>query len=169
MWTITKLDSRRNNIAIPRGSVRPGPSALRYLPNDTSSFGRWRLVENESNDYMIDREYQRSGESYSGIRGIRQQDAAVTGSMGTIYNRSQEHLGTTDTMIIRCRRRFINAAKAFRDQGIVPPGVDSPAVYHLRSGQVIIPRDVEWWEGTKDLRERFTAKPSIEATPIATS
>src|SRR5581483_3149418 len=51
MWTITKAgDTQRNSRNIPRGSARPGPSALRYLPNDTSWLGRWRLVENQTND-----------------------------------------------------------------------------------------------------------------------
>jgi hypothetical protein len=29
----------------------------------------------------------------------------MTGSMGPIYDRSWEHLGTTDAMVIRVRRR----------------------------------------------------------------
>ena len=33
----------------------------------------------------------------------------MTGSMGPIYDRSQEHLGTTDAMVIRVRRRLIAA------------------------------------------------------------
>jgi phenylpropionate dioxygenase-like ring-hydroxylating dioxygenase large terminal subunit len=163
MWTITKVDSQRNNREVPRGSARPGPSALRYLPNNTSTLGRWRLVENQGNDYMIDRDLQKSGESYSGIRGIRQQDAAVTGSMGTIYNRSAEHLGTTDALIIRTRRRLIQAAKALRDQGITPPGVDDPQIYAQRSGGVVLPRTADWWDATKDLRRAFVDRPEMAA------
>ena len=41
-----------------------------------------------TNDYLIDREAQRNGQSYTGIPGIRQQDMAVTESMGPIYDRS---------------------------------------------------------------------------------
>ena len=48
------------------------------------------------NDYLIDREAQKNWDSYTGIPGIRQQDMAVTETMGPIYNRRQEHLGTTD-------------------------------------------------------------------------
>ena len=59
-------------------------------------------------------------DSLSGIEGIRQQDMAVTESMGTIYDRSREHLGTTDALIIRTRRRMIQAAKAGWDHfGVV--------------------------------------------------
>ena len=48
--------------------------------------------------------------------------------MGHIVDRTNEHLGTSDAMIIRTRRRLINAAIALRDHGTVPPGVDDPQV-----------------------------------------
>lgn len=73
--------------------------------------------------------------------------------MGPIYNRSQEHLGTTDQLIIRTRRRLINAVKAFRDHGTIPPGVENPESYRQRSGGVVLPRSVDWWEGTTELRK----------------
>ena len=62
------------------------------------------------NDYLIDREKQRT-ETYTGIDGIAQQDMAVTESMGDIYDRGQEHLGTSDRAIIRMRRLLIKAAQ----------------------------------------------------------
>jgi hypothetical protein len=81
--------------------------------------------------------------------------------MGTIYDRSREHLGTTDQLIIRTRRRMLAAAKAHRDNGVVPPGVDDPEVYRHRSGGVILPRNVDWWAATKDLREAFVAHEGL--------
>ena len=60
-------------------------------------------------------------------------------------------------MIIRTRRRYLAAAKALRDQGITPPGVDKPEAYRQRSGQAILPRNADWWEATKEVRERFEA------------
>jgi hypothetical protein len=95
--------------------------------------------------------------SYSGIPGIRQQDMAVTESMGPIFDRSSEHLGTTDALIIRTRRRMINAARALEEQGIVPPGVDNPDVYRQRSGGVLLPREVNWWDATAPKRSEFIA------------
>jgi hypothetical protein len=124
------------------------------------------MKQNLSNDFEIDRELQKSGESYSGIRGIRQQDGAVTGSMGPIYDRSSEHLGTTDALIIRTRRRVIAAAKALRDQGVLPPGVDEPEMYRQRSGGVILPRSVDWWEGSKDLRQAFVERPELAQAAV---
>jgi len=129
-----------------------------YIPNGTGWFERFRIKQNLQNDFLIDREEQKRGDSYTGIRGIRQQDMAMTETMGPIMDRTKEHLGTTDQMIIRTRRRYLQAVKALRDHGITPPGVDNPKAYHQRSGQVILPRNVDWWEATRDLRERFEAE-----------
>ena len=166
VWTVNKPKPEAARPASPRGTPVLGSGELGYLPNTTDWLGRWRLSANLSNDFLVDREFQKSGESYSGIRGIRQQDAAVTGSMGPIYQRHQEHLGTTDALIIRTRRRLIQAAKALRDEGILPPGVDEPEIYRQRSGGVILARSADWWDATQDLRRAFVERP--ELAPMAT-
>src|SRR6185503_1242398 len=107
-------------------------------PNTSDWYGRFNMVQNMDNDYLIDRQAQRAMQSYTGIPGIRQQDMAVTESMGPIFDRTSEHLGSTDALIIRTRRRMIDVARAFRDHGVVPPGVDSPEVYRQRSGGVLL-------------------------------
>ena len=108
-------------------------------------------------DSQIDRDAQRTKQSYTGIIGVRQQDMAMTEGMGPILDRSSEHLGTTDQMIIRTRRKFLAAARALAKDGTPPPGVDNPEAYHQRCGQVILPRNADWWEATKMDRERFEA------------
>jgi len=128
-----------------------------YIPNGTGWHERFRIEQNLANDFQIDREAQKRGDSYTGIAGIRQQDMAMTETMGPIMDRTNEHLGTTDQMIIRTRRRYLAAARALRDQGITPPGVDTPEAYRQRFGQAILPRNVDWWEATKEARERFEA------------
>lgn len=55
--------------------------------------------------------------------------------------------------IIRARRRVLAAARALRDGGVTPPGVDRPEVYRCRSGGVILPRDADWLEATRELRQ----------------
>ncbi len=67
-------------------------------------------------------------------------------SMGEIYDRTQEHLATSDAMIIRARRHLIEAAKALRDKGTIPPGVDSPHLYRMRSGGALLPKGVKGLE-----------------------
>ncbi len=103
---------------------------------------------------MIDRELQKTLESmrprpqtgtYTGIPGPGQ-DPMAQETMGAIYDRTQEHLGTSDAMIIRARRRMLTAAKAYRDNATVPPGVDSPGLYRLRSGGALLPKGVNGLE-----------------------
>jgi hypothetical protein len=84
---------------------------------------------------------------------------AVTETMGPIYDRSHEHLGTSDSMIIRTRRRWIAVAKAFAENGVLPPNIDEPRTYRLRSGEVILPRSADWWDGSRDLREKSLSQP----------
>jgi phenylpropionate dioxygenase-like ring-hydroxylating dioxygenase large terminal subunit len=137
------------------------PVAPPQLPNSTDWFGRFRPSLNASNDYGLDRDRQRNGPDYSGIPYLTTQDRAVQESMGAIYDRTQEHLATSDVMIIRVRRRLLNAARALAEQQIVPPGVDQPEVYRNRSGGVILPEDADWVEATKELRKPFTKHPDI--------
>ena len=73
--------------------------------------------------------------------------------MGFIYERTQEHLGTTDSMVIRTRRALIRAAEAFAKNGTLPYSVEHPEVYAQRSGGVILPRHADWFEATKELRQ----------------
>jgi phthalate 4,5-dioxygenase len=116
------------------------------LPNTADWFGRWRPVANRSNDYLIDREAQRTV-SYSGIAGVFPQDSAVTESMGEITDRALEHLAPSDRMIIMTRGRLLDAARALRDHGTVPPLVDDPQTGgSARSGELIAPAGQPWLE-----------------------
>src|SRR5438094_5906006 len=88
-----------------------------YLPTTSDPLTRWRAPAHQANDFLIDREIQRTL-TYCGIpnpagpggRGGKLQDKALVETMGAIYDRSKEHLGTTDSMIIVVRRVLVNAA-----------------------------------------------------------
>jgi phthalate 4,5-dioxygenase oxygenase subunit len=156
----------------PRGTGPTGPlpagtsvNRMQFEPNSSDWNGRWRLVANGRNDYLIDREMQRS-KNFTGIANIHLQDQAITESMGGIYQRAQEHLGTSDSMIIRTRRRLIQAAKALREQGVVPQLADRPEMYRIRSGGTVLPRTADWLEATRTLR---TVDREIEEAVAATA
>src|SRR5579883_978721 len=134
----------------------------RLLPRSSDWYGRFRMAANAGNDYEIDREKQRRKEEYTGINGVHLQDQAITESMGPIYDRSQEHLASSDAMIIQTRRRLLNAARELEEKGAVPPGVDDPAAYHVRAGGTFLPRDAEWLEATRELRRAFVTHPEID-------
>jgi hypothetical protein len=71
-------------------------------------------------------------------------------SMGPLYDRRQERLGTSDAMIIRTRRKLIGAARAHRESAAAP-GVDEPELYHMRSGGAIVPAGADGLDALADL------------------
>ncbi|MGH2363767.1 MAG: Rieske 2Fe-2S domain-containing protein [Chloroflexota bacterium] len=142
--------------------ARRGLQGSGRLTHSADWFGRFQLAANAGNDYQIDRDMQRRGDSYTGIAGIHLQDQAITESMGTIYDRGHEHLGTSDGMVIRVRRRLIAAARALEQDGTIPPGVDEPQAYGVRSGGVYLPDGSDWLEATKDLRKSFLVHEGLD-------
>jgi phenylpropionate dioxygenase-like ring-hydroxylating dioxygenase large terminal subunit len=146
--------------------ARQGARPAKMLPNTTGWLGRFRLEANESNDYQLDRDAQERDEEYSGISGIHLQDQAITESMGPIYDRTQEHLGSSDAMVIRVRRRLLAAARALADEGTIPPGVDKPDVYRQRSGGVILDADADWIDATQALRQAYVPHPELDLSVV---
>lgn len=118
-----------------------------YLPTTSDWFGRWKLAQNASNDYGVDRQAQREV-SFTGITGITLQDQYVTESMGAIVDRTFEHLVPSDRMIVETRKRLIQAARALARDGAVPPGVDDPEVVDgARGGAYDALAEQDWLEG----------------------
>ncbi len=72
-----------------------------------------------------------------------------------IVDRTREHLGSTDAAIVRVRLRLLEAARTLREHRTAPPCVDTPGAYRQRSGWVFLPRGVDYWEETRELREGF--------------
>jgi len=144
----------------PRNAGRQAVAPPETLPNTTDWYGRFRCAADGTNDYLIDRKAQKTV-SFTGIGSIHLQDQAVTESMGPVYDRTREHLGTSDAMVIRTRKRLLDAARALRDRGQIPPGVDDPRVYAVRSGGVVLPRGADWIEATQKLRTAWTEHPGL--------
>ena len=111
--------------------ARGGSGVGEFLPKSADGLSWWRPEMNRSNHYGQDRAAQHE-KTFTGIPTIPLQDQAATESMGPIYDRTQEHLGTSDAMIIRVRRRLIRAARELSEQGVTPPGVDNPEWYRVR-------------------------------------
>jgi hypothetical protein len=101
--------------------------------------GTYNTVANARNDYLIDREGQRTGRYYSGVKGIAMQDASLQESMGPVVDRALERLVGTDVAIVQARRRLL-AAVAGLEQGIAPPGLDV-ATHRVRSASFVLPAD----------------------------
>jgi phthalate 4,5-dioxygenase len=63
-----------------------------------------------------------------------------------------------DTGIIQVRRRWLQAAKSLRHQGVTPAGAMNPESYRVRAAAVILPRDAVWVEAAA---EHLTARDGV--------
>ncbi len=122
-----------------------------FLPATSEPAGRWKPRANAANDYFLDRGLERD-KLFCGILSNPLQDAAMQESMGPICDRTREHLGPADAMIIRVRRRLIQAARALREHGATPPGVDQPDLYRVRPVGAVLPPGADWVEATRAQR-----------------
>jgi phthalate 4,5-dioxygenase oxygenase subunit len=97
--------------------------------------GTFTPVVNRENDYMLDRESQRAGNS-TGIPGVNNQDRALFESMGPIVDRENGHLGTSDVAVIAARRKLIQLARDLAD-GKEPVLPHNPAMFGVRAVDVV--------------------------------
>ncbi len=122
--------------------------------------GTFIPVQNKSNDYLIDREAQKRGETFSGVAGFGMQDASLQESMGPIVDRSRENLVPTDYGIVLCRNRLRKAATDLAEKGIKPPGRD-PEHMKVRSVAVVLDEGVDYVEACKEGLKSHTGKERV--------
>jgi phthalate 4,5-dioxygenase oxygenase subunit len=63
--------------------------------------------------------------------------------MGTISDRTHEHLGITDIGIIRMRQMLLREARNLRE-GTFPISAQRGKAYYVRAGDLLLPRDAQW-------------------------
>jgi phthalate 4,5-dioxygenase oxygenase subunit len=109
----------------------------------------FRPLRNMHNDYMIDRQIQKT-KTMTGILGTGEQDMAVQESMGPIVNRSLERLGTSDTAIIAMRRVLLRELEALA-QGKEPYAANHGPVYYVRSASAVKDRGQSFDEAAREM------------------
>jgi phthalate 4,5-dioxygenase oxygenase subunit len=104
----------------------------------------WELHRNPANNWLQNRAAMTAGTSWTGIDGANLQDIAVEESMGAIYDRTKEHLGTSDVAVIRMRRLLIDSARGL-EQGGTPVGMGGMAdLAALHVDEAVMPLDQPW-------------------------
>jgi len=110
--------------------------------------GTFKLKQNLANDYFIDRHVQKT-QTFTGIPGINTQDIALQEGMGSIVDRSKEHLGTTDRAIIVTRQLLLEAADEVEKDG--EPRARDPQTYAgVRAADRLIPSGTRWQDALKE-------------------
>jgi phthalate 4,5-dioxygenase len=94
------------------------------------------------NDFQIDRGVQKNS-TFSGVADFVSQDLMVTESMGPIYDRSQEKLGSTDLAITRMRHILLRAARDLA-AGKEPPAVGAQDYKTIFGAEKILEPGENW-------------------------
>jgi phenylpropionate dioxygenase-like ring-hydroxylating dioxygenase large terminal subunit len=107
-------------------------------------------LRNRRNEYQIDRADQKD-RTYTGVRGLAEQDAMIQESQGFIVDRTTENLTATDAAIMRFRRTVMGGAKALAE-GQEPEAPWRHDAFRLRSGSWIAAEGVSF---EQVMMERF--------------
>ncbi len=97
-------------------------------------------IANKDNEYLIDRALQKSGRSYTGIKGLGVQDCVMQESMGPIADRTKENLLPCDAAIVKIRRLLLQSLREHQ-AGKPLRGMD-PKGYRVRSARYTQSKDI---------------------------
>ncbi len=93
----------------------------------------------------------------TGMPGLWLEDAACQSGVAPIYDRSKEHLGTTDAGIARVRRMLLDSLRKHA-QGQPAPALDTPASFMVRAVSITIPAGGDWVEHGREFMKAELGK-----------
>jgi len=114
-----------------------------YDPIEGIPGGQFRPKTHRQNNYLLDRNVQRN-QRFSGMTDVGTEDQALTETMGIIYDRSREHLGSSDRGIILSRRTLITAARQYAEDGSLPLALENPESYLVHATNLTLPKGADW-------------------------
>jgi phthalate 4,5-dioxygenase len=137
--------------------------------NDPRSYFMTRA--SKRNDYYRDMEVEHTQMSCGIPFVLNLQDRAMTELMcgpgdEPLYDRTQEHLGSSDAMVVAVRSQLLNAAKTLRDDGTVPPNVDDVGLDRVRAASLLLPEGADWQTLTEHARDADGGGAVVAEVPL---
>jgi phenylpropionate dioxygenase-like ring-hydroxylating dioxygenase large terminal subunit len=117
---------------------RSGMTQERFYSNNT-------FVANWDSGYWQDRDAMKNKLNWSGFKGITQEDAVISTSMGPIYDRTQEHLVAADAAIVRLRKRLLDCLKKM-EKGEEPIGLNLEDMTNVIGFDIDLSDGTQWRE-----------------------
>ena len=121
----------------------------------------YRLLRNRANRYLQDRESMKT-KTYAGMgHGFQAHDAFATASQGTIQDRTDEHLVSSDKAIVAARKLLEKAIRDVQGGREPPHVVRSPSENRFPDLLVVsdmIPDTSDWKEYTRSLAAEARAR-----------
>lgn len=156
-------------MTIPEGGPFAEVGGYEERTNDPRSY--FVTKANKRNDYLRDLEVEKTL-MHCGIPFVLNlQDRAMTELMCNadgepLYDRTQEHLGSTDAFVTAVRAQLLHAVKRHRDTGEVPVNVDDVTWDRQRAASILLPRDVDWRSHSKQARSADSGDPPSDDVPL---
>ncbi len=151
-WVFTfRVRTERPFSAEEIRAMRTGQTGGRFgAPVDDKYFP----LAHSGNDFTLDRKTQQDY-NFTGIIGTGNQDMAVQVSMGTIVDRTQEHLAIIDSGIIEMRKLLLDLVQDMQ-AGKVPLSATNPDVYRgVRGVSLMRPNDASYEDCLADVLQRI--------------
>lgn len=126
---------------------------------------------NKRNDYFRDFSVEKET-MFNGVPFVMNlQDRAMTELMcdaegNPIYDRTQEHLGSSDIMVIAVRRQLLQAALRLQDGGSPPANVNNVGLDRVRSATLRLPINADWKSISEAARNADSGNPPAADLPL---
>src|SRR5579862_804865 len=137
--------------------------------NDPRSY--FLTKANKRNDFMRNREVEKTS-MFNGVPFVLNlQDRAMTELMcdadgNPIYDRTQEHLGSSDAMVITVRKQLLHAVVRLHDGGGVPANVEKVQLDRVRSASLRLPVGADWKTISEVGRNADSGQPPSADLPL---
>ena len=142
-----------------------------YIDRTHDPRSYYMTTANKRNDFWLDRQVQKD-RMYNGIPFVMNlPDRAMTELMCNadgepLYDRTQEHLGTSDVFVIAVRQQLLRAAKALRDSGERPANAIDPSLGRVRMGSFVLEPGSDWQSETAAKRNPDEGHPVAADLPL---
>jgi phthalate 4,5-dioxygenase len=139
-WVYNWIYSYDPAIPVPRETWTGIETVHGRGPDDLVEryYSKWT----RANEYGLDRNAQKT-QSFSGIRGLNLQDVAIQEGMGTLLDRSKEHLALSDRGVILMRQRLFEAMDAVA-RGEPAPGAAAQSHRDVRAADILVETACDW-------------------------
>jgi phenylpropionate dioxygenase-like ring-hydroxylating dioxygenase large terminal subunit len=137
--------------------------------NDPGSY--FMTVANKRNDYLRDMELQQErlffGVPFVGNLQDRAMTELMCGDNGEpIYDRTKEHLGSSDQMVSAVRKQLLEAVRKRRHAGELPANLDDPGLDRVRAATMLLPADSNWRSESEKARIAEPGRPAAYEVPL---
>jgi hypothetical protein len=135
-------------------AMRAGGGVFAVLDEETL-----RPIANRDNDYLIDRDAQRQGSTFGGVKGVALQDQSIQESQGLIFDRPSEYLVASDRPLIKIRQQLLASLKTLKKGGELASV--RPAAHRVRSATLVASNELSIESMSRDI---LLTRPGVAVT-----